>query len=332
MRLGFKEERELAVVLGGALFLIPMIIATPYMEIDAWYFVALIALRVVLELFVWIHPDLRVAKLKRGKLDFLRVSFQLLSFVLAIVGIEKDSAYFVVWAFALTAFVSVLTGMELVVLLLHAKDPKWLKGTDGRVGMANWWTIFRIALAVFVPYIYLAQPFGGWSDIVAFVVTGFAFATDVVDGFLARARNEITEMGKFLDPLCDKVIFFFSFVSLLIRTRFTAGIVGIDVLPIRVLMVTVIGFIVFRDAYLLGWFIRKGSKLKEGMAAGGWDKLRGGALCAWTLTMGLALIVPEGDELGLLLSMSSLVLALLCMALSLTTLAVGDIRIRNKKV
>jgi len=33
----------------------------------------------------------------------------------------------------------------------------------------------------------------------------FAFLTDILDGFIARYRNEITEFGKIIDPLADKV-------------------------------------------------------------------------------------------------------------------------------
>ncbi len=47
-----------------------------------------------------------------------------------------------------------------------------------------------------------------------------AMATDVVDGYLARRNNWITDLGKILDPLADKLMQIAAFVCLAIKNKF----------------------------------------------------------------------------------------------------------------
>ena len=69
---------------------------------------------------------------------------------------------------------------------------------------ANKLTIMRIALIpVFLVVLYLDFAGARWWALGIFIV---ACLTDFVDGYIARHCNQITNFGKFMDPLADKML------------------------------------------------------------------------------------------------------------------------------
>ena len=75
------------------------------------------------------------------------------------------------------------------------------------MNLPNFLTIIRIALVpVFIVFFYLGQRGLYIYSILAFAVFVAASATDAVDGHIARKRNLITNFGKLMDPLADKVL------------------------------------------------------------------------------------------------------------------------------
>ncbi|MGH7559441.1 MAG: CDP-diacylglycerol--glycerol-3-phosphate 3-phosphatidyltransferase [Gemmatimonadales bacterium] len=70
--------------------------------------------------------------------------------------------------------------------------------------LPNLLTVARIAITPLIA----ALPFidGYWPKILCFVVFIAAAVSDVIDGRLARRRNLVTDLGKKLDPLADKLL------------------------------------------------------------------------------------------------------------------------------
>ena len=45
-----------------------------------------------------------------------------------------------------------------------------------------------------------------WGKIVAFALFVLATITDFLDGYIARLNKEVTTLGKFIDPIADKIL------------------------------------------------------------------------------------------------------------------------------
>lgn len=66
---------------------------------------------------------------------------------------------------------------------------------------ANWLSLFRLVLVI--PTVRLLLQPNGERKALAVIMLGMA--TDAVDGPLARSRGEVSELGKLLDPIADKL-------------------------------------------------------------------------------------------------------------------------------
>ncbi|MBN1945907.1 MAG: CDP-diacylglycerol--glycerol-3-phosphate 3-phosphatidyltransferase [Bradymonadales bacterium] len=91
------------------------------------------------------------------------------------------------------------------------------------LNLPNLLTLFRIAL---IPVVcgFLYQRTEGYM-ILAAISFGLASFTDFFDGYLARSRGLVSVLGKFLDPLADKLIVMGVLVVLVELGRFPAWLV-----------------------------------------------------------------------------------------------------------
>ncbi|KLU68001.1 MULTISPECIES: CDP-diacylglycerol--glycerol-3-phosphate 3-phosphatidyltransferase [Desulfosporosinus] len=87
------------------------------------------------------------------------------------------------------------------------------------MNLPNRLTLARIILIpVFMAFLLLQVPKGQTlfphQEVVAAIIFILASATDGLDGYIARKRHQVTNLGKFMDPLADKLLVSAALVSL----------------------------------------------------------------------------------------------------------------------
>jgi CDP-diacylglycerol--glycerol-3-phosphate 3-phosphatidyltransferase len=117
-------------------------------------------------------------------------------------------------------------------------------------------TIARILCAPIFLWMLLADGGAGgglrWAAAVLFIV---AIATDGVDGYIARRYNIVSDLGKLLDPIADKVLTGVAFVGLSILGELDWWVT--IVVLVREIGITVYRFIVVSDHVLAAAWMGK---------------------------------------------------------------------------
>ena len=111
------------------------------------------------------------------------------------------------------------------------------------VSLANKISIARILLVpFFVGCLLYYQPDREWLRYTAVTLFLIGALSDAVDGYIARARAQWTQLGTLLDPLADKLMLLTAFLSLAAIPRIPEDLR----VPVWVVIV-----IVARDAFVL---------------------------------------------------------------------------------
>ena len=93
------------------------------------------------------------------------------------------------------------------------------------MNLPNKLTTFRVILIPFFVFFLLAPYFEGYGNYIALVIFIVASLTDFLDGKIARKYNLVTNFGKFMDPLADKLLVCSALICLIALDRIPAWIV-----------------------------------------------------------------------------------------------------------
>ena len=102
------------------------------------------------------------------------------------------------------------------------------------LNLPNTLSVVRIVLVPLLVVVMLTPPrswdwTGVQSDFLGALIFGLASLTDLLDGWLARRRRQITVVGQWLDPLADKLLVLGALISLVQLERAPAWMVTIIV-------------------------------------------------------------------------------------------------------
>lgn len=132
------------------------------------------------------------------------------------------------------------------------------------MNLANKLTIFRIILVPIILIIPLLNISGDlWGIPLTYLIIDIIFIiaslTDKLDGYIARSRNQITNFGKFLDPIADKILVIVAMLILVEAGRLPAWIPAI---------------VVIREFVVSGYRLVAVEKKGKVIAASIWGKIK----------------------------------------------------------
>ncbi len=136
-------------------------------------------------------------------------------------------------------------------------------GEDSAAAMlfnpANILTMSRILVIPFIVALFYIE--ADWSRWTAFGLYVLACVTDFFDGYIARSMNMVSALGRFLDPIADKLLV----AAIILMMVATATLSGLAVLPGLVILlreITVSGLREYLAELQVGMPVSKLAKWK----------------------------------------------------------------------
>lgn len=173
------------------------------------------------------------------------------------------------------------------------------------MNLPNKLTIFRVLLIpVFVIFMYVPI-IGAYDKWIALGIFIFASLTDLLDGYIARKYNLVTNFGKFMDPLADKILVCAALICL----------TGLQKIPAWVVIV-----IISRE-FIISGFRLIASDNGVVIAASYWGKFK--------TTFQMVMICLMLADLAFLSTVTAIVM---WVALALTIISLVDYILKNKEI
>ena len=173
------------------------------------------------------------------------------------------------------------------------------------MNLPNKLTMFRVILIPFFVVLLLTQGYYGWFKWVALAIFIIASLTDLLDGKIARKYNLVTNFGKFMDPLADKLLVCSAMICLIELGKIPSWVV----------------LIIIAREFIISGFRLIASDNGVVIAASYWGKFK----TTFQMIM-VVLMIADIPQLWIVTQ------AVMWIALALTVISLVDYLIKNKDV
>lgn len=184
------------------------------------------------------------------------------------------------------------------------------------MNLPNKLTMLRVILIPFFVFFLLASfiPVHNFIALFIFVV---ASLTDLLDGKIARKRNLVTNFGKFMDPLADKLLVCSALICLLALGRISR----------YTWLATIAVIIIMSREFIISGFRLIASDNGVVIAASYWGKFK-----TVTQMIAIILLLVEEDISAKLPFIHEVTLVIFWVAVTLTVVSLVDYLVKNKDV
>lgn len=175
------------------------------------------------------------------------------------------------------------------------------------MNLPNKLTLFRIILIPFFVFFLFTECVGEAGKYIALGIFAVASLTDLLDGKIARKYNLVTNFGKFMDPIADKLLVSSALISFVGLNRLKAWIV----------------IILIAREFIISGFRLVASDSGIVLAASWWGKFK----TAFQMIMCILLIINIQNNVFTVINNVFIYISLALSVISLT-----DYLIKNRKV